>query len=160
MIVKKVRKLEVNYILAKDDAMRETYKRCVLSVIIEILGVLFDNLYTRQFNCPPWLESFLQEIQRPEIFSMSVNEIINLSFYSHTFFCQTFKKCFQRSFKSYIDELRFNHAKNLLATTHLSILDISLSVGYNSSSHFIHKFKQLSGITPLQFRNIIQNRRP
>lgn len=160
VIVKKVRKLEVNYILAKDDAMRETYKRCVLSVIIEILGVLFDNLYTRQFNCPPWLESFLQETQRPEIFSMSVNEIINLSFYSHTFFCQTFKKCFQRSFKSYIDELRFNHAKNLLATTHLSILDISLSVGYNSSSHFIHKFKQLSGITPLQFRNIIQNRRP
>ena len=117
------------------------------------------NMYTRQINCPAWLESFLQDIQRPEIFSMSVDEIINLSFYSHTFFGQTFKKCFQRSFKSYIDELRFNHAKNLLATTQLSILDISLSVGYNSSSHFIHKFKQLSGITPLQFRNIIQHRK-
>lgn len=158
VIVKKARKLEVNYILAKNDDMRETYKKCVLSVIIEILGVFFENLYSRQINCPAWLEAFLQETQRPEIFSMSVNDIINLSFYSHTFFCQTFKKCFQRSFKSYIDELRFNHAKNLLATTQLSILDISLTVGYNSSSHFIHKFKQISGITPLQFRNIMQHR--
>lgn len=61
VIVKKVRKLEVNYVLAKDEAMRETYRKCVLAVIIEILGVIFDNMYTRQINCPAWLESFLQD---------------------------------------------------------------------------------------------------
>ena len=29
---------------AKDEAMRETYRECVLAVISEILGVIFDNM--------------------------------------------------------------------------------------------------------------------
>lgn len=144
--------------LAKDEAMRETYRKCVLAVIIEILGVIFDNMYTRQINCPAWLESFCRISSGLKSFPCRWTKLL-ICLFIRTPFWPDLQKCFQRSFKSYIDELRFNHAKNLLATTQLSILDISLSVGYNSSSHFIHKFKQLSGITPLQFRNIIQHRK-
>lgn len=110
--MKKARKLEVNYILAKNDDMRETYKKCVLSVIIEILGVFFENLYSRQINCPAWLEAFLQETQRPEIFSMSVNDIINLSFYSHTFFARHLKNAFSAA----LNPILMNYALTMQKT--------------------------------------------
>ncbi len=65
-----------------------------------------------------------------------------------------------RIFKSYkgIGLLDYNHktrlsqAKTLLATTHLSIKEISENVGYFNSSAFIRTFKRYEGVTPGQYK--------
>ena len=64
-----------------------------------------------------------------------------------------FKKISNKHFKDYITELRIEHSKSLLVNDHtLSVLDISLIVGFNNLSHFIQCFKKHVGITPLQYR--------
>lgn len=63
-----------------------------------------------------------------------------------------FKKVMRTSIKQYINRMRINHAKALLADTRRSILDIALSVGFSSNSRFYAAFKQYEDMTPQEFR--------
>lgn len=56
------------------------------------------------------------------------------------------------SLVSYINEQRMNTAKKLLATTKLSLQQISEKVGFSNSSYFHRQFKKSVGITPQQYR--------
>ena len=49
--------------------------------------------------------------------------------------------------------LRLQHARTLLISTHLSILDISVASGFNSSSHFTQAFQKYFHKKPSQYRN-------
>lgn len=62
---------------------------------------------------------------------------------------------FGMSFFDYVNQHRVSAAKNLLATegdNSQAILDIALSVGFNSTSTFYAAFKKSTGQTPAQFR--------
>ena len=52
----------------------------------------------------------------------------------------------------YIDSLRIERAKHLLTTTTMTIGEISASNGYTSPSSFIRRFKQLTAVTPKEYR--------
>ena len=69
------------------------------------------------------------------------------------YLCHIFKKETGISIIQYITQLRINHAKHLLLHTSLKISEIAESVGYQDSSYFAMQFKNLCGVTPLQFRN-------
>ncbi len=57
----------------------------------------------------------------------------------------------------YLTGLRINHAKRMLLTTDQNCTRICYEVGYNNQSYFTRVFKQLTGLTPRQFRT--QNQR-
>jgi AraC-like DNA-binding protein len=54
--------------------------------------------------------------------------------------------------RQYLRELRFRKAEMMLATTFLSLKEISEEVGLVSLSHFMRDFKQRYGMTPRQYR--------
>lgn len=66
-----------------------------------------------------------------------------------------FKKELNVNFSDYLWTLRLNKAKELLETSDMSIDDISIKVGYVNTSSFRRKFKQETGLTPLQYRTEI-----
>jgi len=53
----------------------------------------------------------------------------------------------------YITNVRIEVAKNLLIATNKSCTEICFEVGYNNQSYFTRTFKDLTGMTPRQFRN-------
>ena len=53
----------------------------------------------------------------------------------------------------YLTLLRTEKAKLLLEQTDLPIREIAEQVGYYDSGSFIRRFKQLTGVTPLQYRH-------
>jgi two-component system response regulator YesN len=57
----------------------------------------------------------------------------------------------------YLTNIRINHAKRLLLMTESNCTHICYDVGYNNQSYFTRVFKQLTGLTPSQFR--AQNKR-
>lgn len=63
-----------------------------------------------------------------------------------------FKEHFSISFMQYVSHLRMTKAKDLLFSTEQSITDVSLSCGYPSVNLFIRSFKEIHGVTPLQYR--------
>ena len=71
---------------------------------------------------------------------------------STTRFSLAFKEKMGMSPLEYLTLLRVEHAKELLASTDMTIREISAQTGYYDSGSFIRRFKQVTGETPLQYR--------
>ena len=56
---------------------------------------------------------------------------------------------------AYLESIRVQHARELLRSG-TSVVDTALSVGYTDQSHFTHRFRRHTGITPGQYRNASQ----
>ncbi|MBU2864695.1 helix-turn-helix transcriptional regulator [Reinekea forsetii] len=65
---------------------------------------------------------------------------------------QVFSREMQTTFYSYINDARIEAAKEALATSQQSVLDVALSVGYNTRSSFYNAFKKRTGMTPSKYR--------
>lgn len=57
------------------------------------------------------------------------------------------------SFKQYLNNIRLEEAKRLIAINELSLKEIAYMVGYGSSNHFTRVFKQYLNTTPTEFRS-------
>ena len=63
-----------------------------------------------------------------------------------------FEKSFGEKPGEYILKRRIELAKNLLTTTEMSINEVAIRTGFQSYIYFISKFKELTGLPPLQYR--------
>ncbi|MBB6714812.1 helix-turn-helix domain-containing protein [Clostridium gasigenes] len=61
---------------------------------------------------------------------------------------------YHMTISEYTDSIRMSIAENLLSTTELSVDEISKMIGYNYSSNFVKRFKDVHKKTPLVFRKI------
>lgn len=66
-----------------------------------------------------------------------------------------FKEIYGAPIFSFMREYRMNHAAMLLKSTHDSVADIGVQVGYDNPSKFISAFKEIMGKTPLEYRKSI-----
>lgn len=67
------------------------------------------------------------------------------------------KKITGKSFASILLEARCSHAAKLLRETDLPVLTIIHTVGYNNESFFRNRFKELYGLSPLNYRKTMKN---
>jgi len=67
-------------------------------------------------------------------------------------FIREFKKYIHQSPYNYVLYCRFNHSKELLLTTSMSVAEISEFLCFNSVSHYTLFFKKRESMTPFQFR--------
>lgn len=58
---------------------------------------------------------------------------------------------------SYKSGIQLAYSKRLLEETELSVLEVALECGYGSVSQFHRAFKNLTGITPKEYRNTKRN---
>lgn len=63
-----------------------------------------------------------------------------------------FKKVTGINLPIYINQVKVREARNLLAMSNMSIIDISEYLGFTNQSYFQTIFKNISGITPLRYR--------
>ena len=93
---------------------------------------------------------YMQEhFSDPEISMTAIADSFELS---TTRFSLSFKEKKGMPPLEYLTLLRVERAKELLSQTDLTIRDISAQVGYYDSGSFIRRFKQVTGVTPLQYR--------
>jgi len=63
-----------------------------------------------------------------------------------------FKSVTGLSFNEYLNFIRVDEAKRLLADTDYPILDVAIACGFNDQSYFTKVFKKRTGLTPKSFR--------
>ena len=85
----------------------------------------------------------------PEISITALADSFELS---TTRFSVSFKEKMGMSPLEYLTLLRVEYARELLASTDLTIREISIRSGYYDPGSFIRRFKQVAGETPLQYR--------
>ena len=56
------------------------------------------------------------------------------------------------SFSNYLNKIRIEQSKLLLKNTDFSIVEIAMEVGFEDQSYFSKVFKNLTKMTPKQYR--------
>lgn len=69
-----------------------------------------------------------------------------------TYFSTLFKQSTGSSFKEYLNMVRVEESKRLLANTDYALIDIAIATGFEDQSYFTKVFKRYTGLTPKQFR--------
>ena len=85
---------------------------------------------------------------------ISRDTISNELFFNASYLSRLFKKSIGLSIFEYLAQVRVEAAKKMLVGTDKKISDIAMEVGYNHFSHFANVFKNITGLTPKDYREL------
>lgn len=85
---------------------------------------------------------------------LSLSDIAKSAILSRFHFCRVFTEATGVSPGRYLSAVRIYQAKRLLASTSLSVTEISLVIGYNSLGSFTNRFTQSVGASPTRYRRM------
>ena len=88
---------------------------------------------------------------------LTLADVAKVSYLSVSRMAHLFKEQMGVTIIDYLTSVRIGHARRLLLSTEKSCSKICFDVGYNNQSYFTRTFKEMTGLTPRQFRE--QNRR-
>lgn len=75
-------------------------------------------------------------------------------------FLRRFKSAIGRTPVEYLQNMRIEHARNLLETTNATASEITWAVGYEDINTFRKLFRRLVGLTPNQYRERFNRAQP
>ena len=93
--------------------------------------------------------TYIQENYRKDL---HVEQMIERSGLSSTYFRSVFKEITGKSFVSYLNELRIYHAIVLIKKSSLTLSEIAYEVGYEDFQNFHRAFKRIMGVSPSSYR--------
>ena len=90
------------------------------------------------------------------VYNLKLAEFARISGRSLATFNRDFNKIYDTSPGKWLKRKRLEYAKFLLETTNMNINEISLSTGFENTSHFIKTFRANFGYAPLKFKKLLQ----
>jgi AraC-like DNA-binding protein len=85
---------------------------------------------------------------------ISTTDIAAFCQYTTEHFCRLFKKCFDKTFKDYLNIYRIQKAKDFIDLGNFNtIAEIASKCGFNNQNHFSHMFKKYVGTLPSEYIN-------
>lgn len=97
-----------------------------------------------------YIEEHLEE-------DISRERLADYVFLNPAYLSRLFRKETGQSITDYTTERRIVRAKGELENSNIRISDIAVSVGYSNFSHFSKLFKKATGLTPQEYRRLIQH---
>lgn len=113
------------------------------------MGELSQDIEANFQRAEAYIDAHLKE----KITNRQMADICGLSV---SYFIKQFKRVYRMSPQEYIMQRRIRKSRDLLMQTELSMDEIREKLGFCNSSHFIRRFKEKEGITPLQYRERYQ----
>lgn len=83
---------------------------------------------------------------------VSISDVAAIACMSIPAFCNYFKRCTQKTYINYLNEIRIGYACQLLLETRRPVLDICYESGYNTMANFHKQFQKIKKMTPLSYR--------
>lgn len=147
--------------LEEDTKRQEGYLSSIKIYLLELLiflGRFSPEIKNSYLEFPSSLHKKISEITNYINLhykeNLSLDQLADL-FYMNTYYLsRTFSEVTGFHLTQYINTIRIRASEELLQTTELSILEIALAVGYSNATHFGRVFKQLLGVSPLQYRKM------
>ncbi|MDD4642969.1 MAG: AraC family transcriptional regulator [Erysipelotrichaceae bacterium] len=128
-----------------------TLSNMIYDLLISFLNQT-SQLDQKEIIIPNSINIAIDYINNNYTSKINVTHLSKLVLTSEYHFIREFKRYTHQSPYEYILYCRFNHAKELLLQSDMSISDIANKLQFNSISHFVSFFKKRESMTPLQFR--------
>ena len=97
-------------------------------------------------------QKIINEITKNSGSHITLSDIIRDMNYSLSYASKKFKSETGVSFQEYLKKVRINEACRLIANSNKKIEEISVMSGYNDTDCFRKAFKEITGLTPKEFR--------
>ena len=139
------------YAIQQSDPL---YDHLLKLVFLDLLRIVL-----RYFLVPPTTAQYIRPIQELlEIMfdikniSLSIQEICDLTHYSHSYLIKMFKKHLGTTPMAYFQEIKMHHARQQLETSVTPIPLIAASIGLSNVKYFYTAFKRTFGVSPGEYR--------
>lgn len=153
------------YTLTKDynnaTNVTSTLTKDGLETIIKLHSYIIDNhINNDKSNMinSPFVNHAIKYIEKNYAQEISIDSVCKELNVNKCYFCSVFKKEVGCTFINYLNNYKIDKSKDLLKNPNISLLDVSLSVGYNNQSYFSTVFKKITSKTPLEFRDEYLNK--
>ena len=107
--------------------------------VLKVKDIIAQNIHTAGFGVDDVVEKML--VSRSTLYSR-------------------FKELTGQSLGNYINDYKVNRAKEMLATTNMTMVEISDALGFTTQRYFSTFFKDKTGVTPTAFRSNLLERTP
>ena len=98
------------------------------------------------------LENALKYIRNHSTQQLTLESVARQCGMSKFYFSRLFKKNIGCSFKTYLNRVRIENAKDLLSRKNTNITEVCFAVGFNDLSYFSKVFHKMEGKTPSGFK--------
>lgn len=129
---------------AKDILLKPIEKKQFLETI--------ENIFEFNYTDNSLLNEIVEYLNKNYGETILLNECSKKFHVSPQHVSRLFKKHLNKSFTTYLNEIRINKAKELFMATERSIKEIAYEVGYNNLNYFYRNFKIQMGMTPKDFK--------
>lgn len=123
-----------------------------ISITIPLINFVEETGYSTPVT---YIHHFIQNHYSE---NFHLNEIAEQLHISPAYMAQMFKTETGYSVKQYLKEVRINSAKRLLSCTEDPISKIAVQTGFYDSAHFCRTFRNVTDMTPQEFRNNLKRR--
>ena len=103
-------------------------------------------------DLPPYTRRAILFIMNNFRRGITLEEVARHLGLSTAYFSDLFQKQVGRSFKAYLDDLRFSYAENLLMLSDLPVGCVFAEAGFRDYANFARRFKARHGSTPKEYR--------
>ena len=136
-----------------NDAADNLQKLLQPAVSMPPMGVIEAPPAARVGGLPPHkLNKVLDYIDSSLSRSIGVRDLAATVHMSPFHFARMFRQTTGRPPHAYITAKRIEQAKELLANSNLRIVEVAVSVGYQTQAHFTGVFHKFVGVTPRVYR--------
>jgi AraC family transcriptional regulator len=119
----------------------------------ELLAELFRSRETIDPRRPPGWQQIVRDLLHDQFQEdLSLEEIASAAGVHPAHLARVFRSHHGCSIGDYLRSLRIEFACQQLSSTHAALVDVALAAGFADQSHFTRCFKQVTGLTPGQFR--------
>ncbi len=124
----------------------------VVEVARQIKEIWEDNLRRREGKVQELIEMAERYMREHVTEPLTVAEIANYVFLSHSYFARSFQRSYGMTPSNYLNALRVDLACELLAKEELQVGAVARRVGFGSSQRMNVSFRRLKGMTALEYR--------
>ena len=149
---------DLHYIAGEfNDSLDEAKDIKALDELGELIITAYSDTLLEKINYSEndIVNSAVKIINRDYSGGVALDDIAKELHISKNYLCSLFKKYTGVSFCKYINTLKTNMAKKLLAENKKSLEYISYECGFSSQAHFTLTFKKYTGLTPGEYRKKI-----
>ncbi len=127
--------------------------------VTQFMGEQFEMIMrcTGSYSRESVVEDIINYIDHNYMENLRLEFIALLFGYNSSYLGKIFKQKTGHSFNTYLDMVRIENAKRLLAQGNLKVYEIAKKVGYTSADYLHIKFRKYMGETPAEYRRKVRD---
>lgn len=123
---------------------------CIDCISSSLENIISKNLIENKFNL--YVKQSIDFIHKNYSKDIKIDDVCDFLSINKSYFCSIFKKDTGYTFTNFLNRVRIEKSKEFLRSNDMSILDISLSVGFNNHNYYTSLFKKINNVTPIDYK--------